>query len=108
MKPLPDPLPKGYMIDANDYLIFNPDITEYAFSTFDSAYDPTNLDTVYNKMPEAKTEQINNDELGKYYSFDANGQLIREENTDASFSPVLYYSVIEEYFSCFSSLYTHN
>jgi hypothetical protein len=91
MKPLPAPLPKGYMIDAKDYLIFNPDITEYAFSTFDSAYDPTNLDTVYNKMPEAKTEQINNDELGKYYSFDANGQLIREENTDASFSPVLYY-----------------
>jgi hypothetical protein len=81
MKPLPNPLPKGYIIDSKDYLIFNPDVTEYAFSTFDSAYD----------LPKAKTEQINNDELGKYYSFNAVGQLIREENTDASFSPVLYY-----------------
>jgi hypothetical protein len=81
MKPLPNPLPKGYIIDSKDYLIFNPDVTQYAFSTFDSAYD----------LPKAKTEQINNDELGKYYSFNAVGQLIREENTDASFSPVLYY-----------------
>ena len=42
-------------------------------------------------MPEVKKEEENNDDIGKYYSFDANGQLIREENTDASFSPVLYY-----------------
>lgn len=91
MKTLPNPLPKGYIIDSKDYLIFNPDVTAYAFSTFDSAYDPTKTDTKYHNAPEAKKEQINNDELGKYYTFDANGQLMREENTDASFSPVLYY-----------------
>lgn len=91
MKKAPDPLPKGYIMDAKNYLIFNPDVTEYAFSTFDSAYDATNLDTVYNQMPETKKEQINNDDLGKYYTFDANGKLVREENTDVSFSPVLYY-----------------
>ena len=91
MKKAPTPLPKGYIMDGKNYLIFNPDITEYAFSTFDSAYDASNLDTVYNEMPEAKTEQINNDELGKYYSFDADGKLVREENTDTNFSPVLYY-----------------
>jgi hypothetical protein len=91
MKPLPEPLPKGYIIDAKDYLIFNPDVTEYAFSTFDSAYDPTNRETIYNNMQEVEKEQIDNDDIGKYYSFDANGQLIREENTDANFSPVLYY-----------------
>ena len=92
MKKVPVPLPKGYIMDSKNYLIFNPDVTEYAFSTFDSTYNASNLDTVYNKTPEAKTEQINtNDDLGKYYTFDANGQLTREENTDASFSPVLYY-----------------
>ena len=91
MKKIPTPLPKGYIIDSKNYLIFNPDVTAYAFSAFDSAYDATKVDTVYNSMPEAKTESVNNDELGKYYTFDANGQLMREENTDASFSPVLYY-----------------
>lgn len=92
MKALPTPLPKGYIIDAKEYLIFNPDVTEYAFSTFDSTYDPTKTDIKYHDgIPEVKKEQINNDDIGKYYSFDANGQLIREENTDASFSPVLYY-----------------
>jgi hypothetical protein len=92
MKKLPNPLPKGYIIDAKNYLVFNPDITEYAFSTFNSAYDATKVDdTVYHEMPEAKQEQVNNDDLGKYYTFDANGKLVREENTDASFSPVLYY-----------------
>ena len=91
MKKAPTPLPKGYIMDGKNYLIFNPDITEYAFSTFDSAYDASNLDTEYNKTPEVKTEQINNDELGKYYSFDENGKLVREENTDTNFSPVLYY-----------------
>ena len=91
MKKAPNPLPKGYIMDEKNYLVFNPDITEYAFSTFDSAYDATKLDTVYNNMPEQKTEQINNDDLGKYYTFDANGQLVREENTDTNFSPVLYY-----------------
>ena len=91
MKKVPNPLPKGYIIDSKDYLIFNPDVTMYAFSILNSTYDPTKVDTVYNNMPEPKTEQVNNDELGKYYTFGANGQLIREENTDASFSPVLYY-----------------
>jgi len=80
MKKVPEPLPKGYKIDEKNYLIFNPDVTEYAFSS-----DATN------KVPEAKTEQINNDELGKYYTFDANGKLTREENTDISYSPILYY-----------------
>jgi hypothetical protein len=96
MKLLPNPLPKGYIIDVKDYLIFNPDITEYAFLTFssqfDKTYDPTKTDTkYYDDIPDFKKEKINNDELGKYYTFDANGQLVREENTDANFSPVLYY-----------------
>lgn len=80
MKKVPEPLPKGYKIDEKNYLIFNPDVTEYAFSS-----DATN------KVPEAKTEQVNNDELGKYYTFDADGKLTREENTDMSYSPILYY-----------------
>lgn len=92
MKDVPNPIPKGYIIDEKNYLVFNPDITEYAFSTFDSSFDPTSVDTVYHGEPTAKTEEINtNDQIGKYYTFDANGQLVREENTDASFSPVLYY-----------------
>lgn len=91
MKKVPTPLPKGYIIDSKNYLIFNPDVTAYAFSAFDSAYTSNvNIDDYYD-MPEAKKEQVNNDELGKYYTFDTNGQLVREENTDASFSPVLYY-----------------
>jgi len=93
MKLLPKEIPKGYIIDRKtdpkDKLVF--DITTYALSTFDSTYDATKVDTIYHDMPEAKTEQIDNDELGKYYTFDANGKLMREENTDASFSPVLYY-----------------
>jgi hypothetical protein len=102
MKKIPNPLPKGYIIDSKDYLIFNPDVTAYAFSTFDSAYDPTNFDN----MPEPKKEIVNNDELGKYYTFDANGQLVREENTDASFSPVLYY--IPGAYKYGSSIYVPN
>lgn len=90
MKKVPEPIPKGYIIDDKNYLIFNPDITEYAFSRFDSEFDPTNVETVYHDEVVAKKEELN-DQLGKYYSFDANGQLVREENTDASFSPVLYY-----------------
>ena len=97
MKLLPSPLPRGYKLNEKDYLIFNTDITEYAFLTFSSSsdkttYDPTKTDTKYHDgIPDFKKEQINNDELGKYYTFNANGQLIREENTDASFSPILYY-----------------
>lgn len=91
MKKIPAPLPKGYIIDSKNYLIFNPDVTAYAFSAFDSAYTSNvNIDSKPNVF-EQKKETVNNDELGKYYTFDANGQLVREENTDASFSPVLYY-----------------
>ena len=86
MKKVPNPVPTGYIIDSKDYLIFNPDVTEYAFSILNSEYT-----TKVGNMPERKTEQVNNDDLGKYYTFDANGQLVREENTDASFSPILYY-----------------
>jgi len=90
MKKMPEPLPKGYKLDKNNYLVF--DTTLYAFSTFDSGYNATNVETVYHPdVPDTKTEQINNDELGKYYTFDSAGNLTREENTDASFSPVLYY-----------------
>lgn len=92
MKKVPTFLPKGYIIDSKNYLIFNPDVTEYAFSILNSTYTPPKNNPVYRpNVPERKTEQVNNDELGKYYTFDANGQLVREENTDASFSPVLYY-----------------
>lgn len=93
MKPLPKEIPKGYIIDRKtdpkDKLIF--DVTTYALSTFDSTYDAAKLD-YRNDKPGTKKEEINtNDEIGKYYTFDANGKLVREENTDASFSPVLYY-----------------
>jgi hypothetical protein len=91
-KKIPNPLPNGYIIDDKKYIIFNPDVTQYAFSTFDSGYNATSVETVYHPdVPDTKTEQINNDELGKYYTFDSAGNLTREENTDASFSPVLYY-----------------
>ena len=91
MKPAPNPLPNGYIMDEKNYLIFNPDVTQYAFSTFDSEYNATNVDTVYHSdVPEQKKEQ-ENDELGKYYTFDPAGNLTREENTDTNFSPVLYY-----------------
>ena len=96
MKKVPDPLPKGYIIDSKKYLIFNPDITEYAFSNTTKEDMPEvkkeDMPEVKKEdMPEVKKEEETNDDIGKYYSFDANGQLIREENTDASFSPVLYY-----------------
>jgi hypothetical protein len=89
MKKAPTPFPNGFDLDSNGNFFLN--ITKYALSTFDSAYNPSNTDISYNVMPTPSTESINNDDFGKYYSFDSNGQLIREENTDASFSPVLYY-----------------
>jgi hypothetical protein len=91
MKKIPNPLPKGYIIDSKNYLIFNPDVSAYAFSTFDSAYT-SNVDIESKpNVFEQKRESVSNDELGRYYTFDANGKLMREESTDASFSPVLYY-----------------
>ena len=89
MKKAPTPFPNGFELDSNGNFVFN--VTKYALSTFDSAYNPSNTDISYNEIPIPSAESINNDDFGKYYSFDSNGQLVREENTDASFSPVLYY-----------------
>ena len=81
MKQLPNPLPKGYELDK-DFLVFNP--TLYALSKFDSTFDATNIDTQY-------TKDAPGNNLGVYYQFDQNGNMVQIENTEAKFSPVLYY-----------------
>jgi hypothetical protein len=86
MKPIPDPLPKGYKLDNNNFLIF--DTTLYAFSTLDLGFDASDLNVEY-KPKDVSDASDNN--LGNYYMFDAAGNLIQQELTDASFSPVLYY-----------------
>ena len=85
MKQMPDPLPKGYELDK-DFLVFNP--TLYALSTFDSTFDATNIDTQYNR---GDTKDAPGNNLGVYYQFDQNGNMVQIENTEAKFSPVLYY-----------------
>ena len=93
MKQLPDSLPKGYELGkkantdkTSDFLVFNP--TLYALSTFDSKFDATNIDTQYNSG-DMKDATDNN--FGVYYQFDQNGNMVQIENTEAQFSPVLYY-----------------
>jgi len=96
MKRLPDPLPKGY-IQGNrddsdttaDFLVFN--TTLYALQTFektDISYNARDVDIDYNSG-DPKAASDNN--LGVYYQFDQNGNMVKIENTEANFSPVLYY-----------------
>jgi hypothetical protein len=93
MKEQPDPLPLGYELGKNspsdktgDFLVFN--TTLYALSTFNSQYDAGNLDVVYR---DTDTTNASDNNLGVYYQYDQNGNMIKIENTEAQFSPVLYY-----------------
>jgi hypothetical protein len=85
MKQIPDPLPKGYELDK-DFLVFNP--TLYALSTFDSTFDAKDIDRKYHSDDMSEAPDNN---LGVYYQFDQNGNMVKIENTEAQFSPVLYY-----------------
>ena len=93
MKQLPDPLPKGYELGkkantdkTSDFLVFNP--TLYALSTFDSTFDAKDIDRKYH---EDDMSDATDNNLGVYYQFDQNGNMVKIENTEAQFSPVLYY-----------------
>ena len=93
MKQVPDPLPKGYELGTNDksdktsdFLVFNP--TLYALSTFDSSFNASNTDIKYHSGDMSDASDNN---LGVYYQFDQNGNMVKIENTEAQFSPVLYY-----------------
>lgn len=96
MKLLPNPLPKGY-IQGNrddsdtteDFLVFN--TTLYALQTFDKSdisYNASDVDRKYNSGDPTAASDNN---LGVYYQFDQNGNMVKIENTEANFSPVLYY-----------------
>jgi len=96
MKLLPNPLPKGY-IQGNrddsdtteDFLVFN--TTLYALQTFDKSdisYNASDVDREYNSGDPTAASDNN---LGVYYQFDQNGNMVKIENTEANFSPVLYY-----------------
>jgi len=93
MKQLSDPLPKGYELGKNDnsdktsdFLVFNP--TLYALSTFDSTFDAKDINRKYHSGDMSDASDNN---LGVYYQFDQNGNMVKIENTEAQFSPVLYY-----------------
>jgi hypothetical protein len=93
MKQLPDPIPKGYELGkkantdkTSDFLVFNP--TLYALSTFDSTFDAKDIDRKYHEDDMSDAPDNN---LGVYYQFDQNGNMVKIENTEAQFSPVLYY-----------------
>lgn len=93
MKQLPYPIPKGYELNktantdkTSDFLVFNP--TLYALSTFDSTFDAKDIDRKYH---EDDMSDASDNNLGVYYQFDQNGNMVKIENTEAQFSPVLYY-----------------
>ncbi len=95
MKELPDPLPKGYQLGKNnisdktsDFLVF--DTTLYALSTLDSDYNASDIDTPI-RDTDADLSEAPDSNLGVYYQFDQNGNMVKIENTEAQFSPVLYY-----------------
>jgi hypothetical protein len=81
MKKLPDPLPTGYKKDADGTLKF--DLTRYALSKYSSTYNAQDL--------KAYREEEPTEEPGVFYTFNNLGQLMENELTDTSFSPVLYY-----------------
>jgi hypothetical protein len=84
-KPIPSPLPNGYELDsATGLLSFN--TTLYALQTFQSTYDAESAKDLNFKYRD--DGEIN---LGVYYQFDQNGNMIEIQNTEAQFSPVLYY-----------------
>lgn len=95
MKQMPDPIPKGYQLGKNnisdktsDFLVFNP--TLYALSTLDSNYNASDIDTPI-RDTDTDLSEAPDSNLGVYYQFDQNGNMVKIENTEAQFSPVLYY-----------------
>jgi hypothetical protein len=94
MKEIPNPIPQGYQLGkkydsdlTSDFLVYN--TTLYALQSFDSSFNATNTDTTEYRPLDVSGASDNN--LGVYYQYDANGNMIRLENTEAEFSPVLYY-----------------
>lgn len=84
-KPIPDPLPNGYELDAvTGLLTFN--LTLYALQTFQSTFD---AESAKDNNFEYRDDVSMN--LGTYYQYDENGNMIEIQNTEAEFSPVLYY-----------------
>jgi hypothetical protein len=83
--PIPDPLPNGYELDLETGLLtFN--LTLYALQTFQSTYDGESA-----KDSDFKYREDVSMNLGTYYQYDQNGNMIEIQNTEAQFSPVLYY-----------------
>ena len=83
--PIPDPLPNGYELDSvTGLMTFN--LTLYALQTFQSTYDGESA-----KDSDFKYREDVSMNLGTYYQYDENGNLIEIQNSEAQFSPVLYY-----------------
>ena len=81
-KQIPDPLPNGYELDSvTGLMTFN--LTLYALQTFQSTFDAKDVNFKYH-------EDVSMN-LGTYYQYDENGNMIEIQNTEAEFSPVLYY-----------------
>lgn len=96
MKRLPNPLPKGYEFGkrtesdtAADFLVFN--TTLYALQTFDNSDISFNASDIDREYRQGDPKDASDNNLGVYYQFDQNGNMIKIENTEAEFSPVLYY-----------------
>ena len=84
-KPIPDPLPNGYEIDpVTGLMTFN--LTLYALQTFQTTFDANSANDANFKY----RDDVPMD-LGTYYQYDQNGNMIEIQNTEAQFSPVLYY-----------------
>jgi hypothetical protein len=84
-KPIPDPLPNGYELDsATGLMTFN--LTLYALQTFQTTFDANSANDANFKY----RDDVPMD-LGTYYQYDQNGNMIEIQNTEAEFSPVLYY-----------------
>ena len=84
-KPIPDALPNGYELDSvTGLMTFN--LTLYALQTFQSTYDADSA-----KDDDFKYRDDVSMDLGTYYQYDDNGNMIEIQNSEAQFSPVLYY-----------------
>jgi hypothetical protein len=83
--PIPDPLPNGYELDsATGLMTFN--LTLYALQTFQTTFDANSAND-----PNFQYRDDVPMDLGTYYQYDQNGNMIEIQNTEAEFSPVLYY-----------------
>ena len=87
-KPIPDPLPNGYEIDpVTGLMTFN--LTLYALQTFQTTFDANSANDA--NFQYRDDVSMNPSNLGVYYQYDQNGNMIEIQNTEAQFSPVLYY-----------------